>query len=100
MATDYKIRDEKLQYDINREAARRWASGRIDKYEYLTRENILPPYSSLAKALEKQTEKQLGVLNFILKKMNKILLNKIWLFFLEEKEFMINVNPDYFQWKL
>ena len=72
MATDYKIRDDKLQYDINREAARRWAlsSGKIDKYEYLTHEDILPPYSPLAKALEKQTEKQVGALNFTLKKIN------------------------------
>ena len=39
-----KIRDEKLQYDINREAAKISAlsSGKIDKYEYLTGEEILP----------------------------------------------------------
>ena len=38
-----KIRDEKLQYDINREAAKMSAlsSGKIDKYEYLTDEEIL-----------------------------------------------------------
>ena len=38
------IRDEKLQYDINREAAKMSAlsSGEIDKYEYLTGEEILP----------------------------------------------------------
>ena len=38
----YKIRDEKLQHDINREAARMSAlsSGKIDKYEYLTGEEI------------------------------------------------------------
>ena len=35
MTIDDKIRDEKLQYDINREAAK---SGEIDKYEYLTGE--------------------------------------------------------------
>ena len=33
MTTDDKIRDEKLQYDINREAA--LSSGKIDKYKYL-----------------------------------------------------------------
>ena len=35
-----KVRDEKLQYDINREAAKISAlsSGKIDKYEYLTDE--------------------------------------------------------------
>ena len=37
MTTDDKIRDEKLQYDINREAAKISAlsSGKIDKHEYL-----------------------------------------------------------------
>ena len=41
MTTD-KIRDEKLQYDINREAAKiALQSGKIDKYEYLTGEVIL-----------------------------------------------------------
>ena len=44
MATDDKIRDEKLQYDINREAAKISAlsSGKIHKYEYLTGGEILP----------------------------------------------------------
>ena len=43
MAIDDKIRDEKLQYDINRKAAKISAlsSGIIDKYEYLTSEEIL-----------------------------------------------------------
>ena len=38
MAIDDKTRDEKLQYDIKREAAKTSAlsSGKIDKYEYLT----------------------------------------------------------------
>ena len=37
-------KNEKLQYDINREAAKISAlsSGKIDKYEYLTGEEILP----------------------------------------------------------
>ena len=65
-----QIRDEKLQYDINREAAKISAlsSGKIDKYEYLTDEEILPSnqqqiieqdkftYSPLRKAFEKQTK--------------------------------------------
>ena len=40
----YQIRDEKLQYDINREAAKISAlsSGKIHKYEYPTGEDILP----------------------------------------------------------
>ena len=68
MTINDQIRDEKLQYDINREAAKISAlsSGKIDKYEYLTGEEILPSnqqqiieqakftYSSLGKAFEKQ----------------------------------------------
>ena len=71
MAIDDKIRDEKLQYDINREAAKILAlsSRKFDKYEYLTGEEILPPdqrrvieqakftYSPLGKAFEKQIRK-------------------------------------------
>ena len=67
MTIDDKIRDEKLQYDINREAAKISAlwSSKIDKYEYLTSEEILPSnqrqiiervkfaYSPLGKAFEK-----------------------------------------------
>ena len=39
-----KIRDEKLQYDDNRGAAKISAlsSGTIDKYEYVTGEEIVP----------------------------------------------------------
>ena len=68
MTIEDQIRDEKLQYDINTEAAKTSAlsSGKIDKYEYLTGEEILPlnqqqiieqakfTYSPLGKALEKQ----------------------------------------------
>ena len=44
MTIDDQIRDEKLQYHVNREAAKISAlsSGKIDKYEYLTVEEILP----------------------------------------------------------
>ena len=44
MTADDKIRDEKLQYDINREAAKTSAlsSGKVNKYYYLTGEEILP----------------------------------------------------------
>ena len=44
MTIDDQIRDEKLQYDINRKAAEISAlsSGKIDKYEYLTGKEILP----------------------------------------------------------
>ena len=37
MTINDKIRDKKLQYDINTE------EGKIDKYEYLVGEEILPP---------------------------------------------------------
>ena len=44
MTIEDQIRDEKLQYGINREAPKISAlsSGQIDKYEYLTGEEILP----------------------------------------------------------
>ena len=44
MTVNDQIRDEKLQYDINREAAKIsvLSSGKIDKYGYLTGEEILP----------------------------------------------------------
>ena len=68
MTINDQIRDEKLQYDINREAAKISAlsSGKIRKYEYLTGEDLLPSnqqqiieqsrftYSLLGKAIEKQ----------------------------------------------
>ena len=40
---DDKIKYEKLQFDINREAAKMLAllSGKVDKYEYLTGAEIL-----------------------------------------------------------
>ena len=45
MSTDDKIRDEKLQYDINRETTKISAlsSGNIDKWEYLTGEEVILP---------------------------------------------------------
>ena len=44
MTTDDKIRDEKVQNDVNREGAKISAlsSGKIDKYEFLIGEEILP----------------------------------------------------------
>ena len=48
MIIDSKITDEKIQYDINREAAKVSAllSSKIYKYEYLTGEEILPSNQS------------------------------------------------------
>ena len=70
MTIDDWIKDEKLKYYANRETAKISAlsSGKIDKYEYLTAEEILPSnqkqiieqaiftYSPLRKAFEKQTK--------------------------------------------
>ena len=44
MTLDDQIRDENLQNDISREAAKisTLSSGKINKYEYLTGEEILP----------------------------------------------------------
>ena len=75
MAIEDQIRDKKLQYDINREAAKmsalssdKYDKFKIDKYEYLTGEEILPSnqqqtieqakftYSPLGEAFEKQTK--------------------------------------------
>ena len=44
MAIDDQISNENLEYDINREAAKISAlsSGKINKYEYVTGEEILP----------------------------------------------------------
>ena len=66
MTIENNIRDEKLRYNINRKVAKISAlsSGKTDKYEYLTREEILPSsqqqiieqakftYSPLGKAFE------------------------------------------------
>ena len=43
MKIDYEIRDEELQYNINREAVKISAlpSGKVDKYEYFTGEKML-----------------------------------------------------------
>ena len=74
MATDDNIRDEQLQYDIKGEAAKISALsfGKINKYEYLTDEEILSSDQSkvieqakftnspLGKAFQKQ-KKQVGV---------------------------------------
>ena len=68
MTINDQIKDEKLQYNINREAAKISAlsSGKLHKHEYLTGEDILPPnqqqiiqqtkftYSPLGKAFDKQ----------------------------------------------
>ena len=84
MTIDDQIKDKKLQYNINREAAKISAisSGEIRKYEYLTGKDILPfnqqqiieqakfTYSPVGEAFEQQIktikdqgEKQVEALN-------------------------------------
>ena len=71
MTIDDKIIDEKLQYNINRKAAKLSAlsSGKIDKYDFLTSEEISPSdqiriteqdkftYFPLDKTFEKQIKR-------------------------------------------
>ena len=97
MTTNDQIIDEKLQYDINREASKMSAlsSGKIYQYEYFTGEDILPPnqqqiieqarfsYSPLGKAFEKQIktiedqgEKQVEALN-TLKSNNQLTIEDV-----------------------
>ena len=94
MTINDQIKDEKLQYDINREAAKISAlsSGKIHKYQYLTCEDILPSsnqqiieqarltYSPLGKAFDKQIKtiedqgkKQVDALNTL----NLIIMKKL-----------------------
>ena len=75
MAIDDKIKDEKLQYDTNRGAAKASALslGNIDKYEYPIGKEILPSdqkrtieqtqfiYFPLGKVLEKESKNDLKV---------------------------------------
>ena len=105
MTINDQIRDEKLQYDINREAAKISAlsSGKIHKYEYLTGEDILPSnqqqiieqtkftYSPLGKAFEKQIktienqgEKQVDALKNVK----------------DQEKQLVNVNDDDYEDKL
>ena len=84
MTINGQIRDQKLRYDISREAAKISASssGKVHKYEYLTGQDILPSnqqqiiqqakftHSPLGKAFEKQiktiedqAQKQVEALN-------------------------------------
>ena len=97
MSINDQIRDEKLQYDIDREAVKISAlsSGKIHKYEYLTGEDILPSnqqqiieqakftYSPLGKAFEKQIKtiedqgkKQVDALN-TLKSNNQLTIEDV-----------------------
>ena len=70
MTINDQIRDQKLQYDINRKVAKisSLSSGKIDKYEYFTGKEILTSdeqqiiekakfsYSPLGKTFKKQNK--------------------------------------------
>ena len=96
MIINNQIKDEKLQYNINRKAAKlsAFSSGKLDKYENLTGEDILPStqqqiieqtkftFSPLGRAFDKQIKtiedqgkKQVNALN-TLKSDNKITIKK------------------------
>ena len=83
MAINDQIKNEKLQYDINRETAKisELSSGKLHRYEYLTSEDILPSnqqqiieqtkftdsplgkaYDKQIKAIEDQSKKQVDAL--------------------------------------
>ena len=68
MTIEEQIRDKKLQYDINRETAKISAlsSGKIDKYEHLTGEEILPS----------NQQQKLSKLNLLILLWEKLLKNK------------------------
>ena len=99
MTTDNKIRDEKLEYNIDREAAKIsvLSSEKIDKYEYLTGEEIIFPnqrktigqatfkYYSLGKAFEKQikTRKKKSSLEVFKPEENKEDIKSVEAFFPE-----------------
>ena len=115
MKINDQIRDEKLQYDVNREAAKISAlsSGKIHKYEYLTGEDILPSsqeqiiepskftYSTLGKAFEKQIktiedqgEKQVDALENLKdrnKQLDDISDDKGYLLHSKEREIFKNI---------
>ena len=117
MTINDQIKDEKLQYNINREAAKMSAlsSGKLHKYEYLTGEDILPStqqqiieqtkfiYSPLGKAFDKQIKtiedqgkKQVDALH-TLKSDNKITIKNIHMILmilylsLNKKKYLINL---------
>ena len=115
MTMNDQIKDEKLQYNINREAEKISAlsSGKLHKHEYLTGEDILPStqqqmieqtkftYSPLGKAFDKQIKtiedqgkKQVDASNTLklikqLKNIHMILM--ILYLSLNKKKYLINL---------
>ena len=117
MTINDQIRDEKLQYDINREAAKISALslGKLHKYEYLAGQDILPStqqqiigqtnftYSPSGKAFDKQIKtiedqekRQVDALN-TLKSDNKITIEEYKYDskdtpFLSKRKYLINLK--------
>ena len=115
MTINDQIRDEKLQYDINREAAKISAlsSGNIHKYEYLTGEDILPSnqqqiieqtkftYSPSEKVFEKQIKtiedqgekqiKQFEIKKKLRQLKNILMILKILRLSQNKKEYLMNL---------
>ena len=86
---DDNIRDEKLQYDIYKEAVKLSAlsSGKVDKYLYLTGQEILPSDQSRIIEQANFTDSLLGRRSFWKKKLEKLKtkeksrlkLQKLWI---------------------
>ena len=72
MTIDDKIRDEKLQHGINREAAKISAlsSGKTDKYEYLTGKKIQPSIVKSKKSINRTSQIYIFSLKKSFKKAN------------------------------
>ena len=87
MTINDKVIDKNLQYDINKDAAKisPLSSGKIDKYEYLTGEEILPPYESrvieqakfIYSPLRKALEKQMKTIEYQVGKQIKAIENRV-----------------------
>ena len=96
MTIEDKIRDEKLQYDINRETAKTLAlsSGKIDKYEYLTGEEILP---SNKQQITEQTKFTCTPLGKTFEKQTKTIEDQgeKQIKAIQDKKQMANINDDY-----
>ena len=63
MTTDDKIKDENLQYDVNKEATKMspLLSGKVNKYEFLTGEEIL-------QLIKVEQQKELSLQNLLSRK--------------------------------
>ena len=95
MTIEDQIKDEKLQYDINREVAKISAlsSGKIDKYEYLTGKEILPSNQQQIIQQAKFTYSPLGT---VLEKQIKTIVDqgKKQVKAIQDNKHLVNINKD------